>query len=216
MAVTLVARGNGSSLSWLGGSRMMGSFSLPRPVSCQRLCTSDLACAWLQFSSQPGQVTGFPSQPFPGVFHRSLLPRAMAVVIMWAATSTSQILPLAFMLQWEGVQSPAGGANLPPEEWPWVHSGVCQDQGLPMQWGCLTAIAGGNSSSALHPVTTASHIHVSNSLRAIKAAKNWSKQDTFCMFWQESFVSSKWKGNPLATQIQSLLLSLLKLNSTSV
>lgn len=47
----------------LGGRRMMGSFSLPRPVSWQRLCTSDLACAWLQFSSQPGQVTGFPSQP---------------------------------------------------------------------------------------------------------------------------------------------------------
>lgn len=65
--------GPASAAGWVG-RRMMGSFSVPRPVSCQRLCTSDLACARLQFSSQPCQLTGFPSQPSRGL---SLLPAAL-------------------------------------------------------------------------------------------------------------------------------------------
>lgn len=59
--------------------------------------------------------------------------------------------------------------------------GSARTRGLPVGWGCLTAIAGKNSSSVLPLITTACHIHVLHSLIAIKAAKNWSKQDTFVL-----------------------------------
>lgn len=138
-----------------------------------------------------------------------------------AAANTSPIFLLAFMWQGERVQPPSGGAaDLPAEEWPRVP----QLQGrAACGVGCLAAIVGENSSSILLPVATAWHILVLHRLIAIKAANNWSKQDTLVlwMFWQESFVGNKWKlhkwkGNPLARQVQSLLLSLLKLNTTSV
>lgn len=221
MAVTLVAGEYGSSLSCrLGGRRMVGSFSPPRPVSCQRLCTSNLACAWLLFLSQPGQVTGFPSQPSRGL---SLLPAALghgwgAHVGLLPLLSKSSCLPSC----WKGRES---SYLLEEQQISLQRNGpscTVGSAGLPVGWGCLAAIAGENSSSVLRPVTTTCHIHVLHSLIAIKAAKNRSKQDAFVlrMFWQESFVSNKWKfhkwkGNPLARQIQSLLLSLLKLNSTS-
>lgn len=152
----------------------MGSFSLPRPLSCQRLCTSDLAYARLPFPSQPGRVTGFPSQPSRGL---ALLPAALghdcgAHVGLLPPLPKSSHLP-----SWrKGRES-----GHPPEEQqiylqrnghgcPSCTVGAARTAGLPVGWRCLAAIAEEN---LLNPTPSNHNLpHTClHSLIAIKAAK---------------------------------------------
>lgn len=185
--MTLVARGYGASLSCgLGGRRVAGSSSPRKLLGRQSLRTSDAGVCLAEGSHHDlGQVAGFPPQPFHGL---SRLPAALghhrgAHVGLLPALPKSSCLPLC----WEGRESSPGleeqQIHLQRNGYgcPSCALGCTRAAGCLWGRGRLAAIGGETSSSTPAQITLTCHVHVSHNPLEIKAAKNWSKQDTFLL-----------------------------------
>lgn len=125
-----------------------------------------------------GQVVGFPPQPSGGL---SLQPGATTVVLTWGCClhfpnpaclhvgRGGSPAPCSRNSKFSG-RGMARGAPAPR----WLPTGQGMD-GLP-------AMAGGETSSSTLPqITITCHMRVSHNPIEIKAAENWSKQDTFLL-----------------------------------
>lgn len=180
--------GHGTSLGCgLGGRRMAVSSSPSKPVSCQRLRTSMLVCARPGgVSSRAGSGRRLPTTALWRSFMAPCRPGPPTWCSRGAVACASKILLLAFVLGGEAVQPPPRGtASSPAEEWPRVPqlcAGVYQGSCRPMGRGVACCHWGGEtSSSAPAQITITCHVHVLHNHIEIKAAKNWSKRDTFLL-----------------------------------